>query len=159
MRLFGNTFEGYREIKGYSKKEILRIKNSISSLKSDKTKSQESEDFLKSEFKLEVLDSFAEYFNEIKPFCENSLFSQTKKDYYSLKTVIIDELKLISSNLSNLSSNGRNVKRLVKNGEHIENYLTICKEFINNLDDFILRLEDFSVKIERDYENDIPLWI
>jgi hypothetical protein len=68
LRLFGNTFEGYREIKGYSKEEILSIKNSISSLKSDKTKSQEIEDFLKSEFKLEVLNSFTEYFNEIKSF-------------------------------------------------------------------------------------------
>ncbi len=159
MRLFGNIFEGYREIKGYSKEEILRIKNSISSLKSDKTKSQEIEDFLKSEFKLEVLDSFTEYFNEIKPFCENYLFSQTKKDYYFLKALIIDELKQISSNLSNLSSNGRNVKRFVKDVGYIDNYLTICKESINNLDDFILRLENFSVKIERNYENDISLWI
>jgi len=159
LRLFGNTFEGSREIKGYSKEEILSIKNSTSSLKSDGTKSQEMEDFLKSEFKLEVLNSFTEYFNEIKPFCENFFFSQTKKDYYFLKAVIIDELKLISSNLTNLSSNCRNVKRFVKNGGHIENYLTICKESINNLDDFILSLENFSVKIERDYENDISLWI
>jgi hypothetical protein len=132
LRLFGNIFEGYREIKGYSKEEILRIKNSISSLKSDDTKSQEIEDFLKSEFKLEVLDSFTEYFNEIKPFCENYLFSQTKKDYYFLKALIIDELKQISSNLSNLSSNGRNVKRFVKDVGYIDNYLTICKESINN---------------------------
>jgi len=159
LRLFGNTFEGYSEIKGYSKEEILSIKNSITNLKSDKTKSQEMEDFLKSEFKLEVLNSFTEYFNEIKPFCENYLFSQTKMDYCSLKAVIIEELKLISSNLTNLSSNCRNVKRLVKNGGHIENYLTICKESINNLDDFILRLENYSVKIEHDYENDILLWI
>ncbi|MHA1344620.1 MAG: hypothetical protein ACTSQG_11575, partial [Promethearchaeota archaeon] len=159
MHLSGNTFEGYREIKGYSKEEILRIKNSISNLKSDGTKSQEIEDFLKSEFKLEVLNSFSEYFNEIKPFCENYLFSQTKKDYYFLKALIIDELKLISSNLSNLSSNGRNVKRFVKDVRYIDNYLTICKESINNLDDFILRLESFSVKIERNYENDISLWI
>jgi hypothetical protein len=159
LRLFDNTFEGYREIKGYSKEEILSIKNTIFSLKSDKTKSQEIEDFLKSEFKPEVLNSFTEYFNEIKLFCENYIFSQTKKDYYFLKTIIIDELKLISSNLANLSSNCRNVKRFVTNGGHIENYLTICKEFINNLDDFILRLEDFSEKIEHDYENEISLWI
>jgi len=159
LRLFGNTFEGYREIKGYSKEDILSIKNSISSLKSDKTKSQEVEDFLKSEFKLEVLNSFTEYFNEIKPFCENYLLSLTKKDYYSLKKAIIDELKLISSNLANLSSNGRNVKRIVKNGGYIEKYLTVCKESINNLDDFIIRLENFSVKIELNYENDISLWI
>lgn len=159
MRLFSNIFEGYREIKGYNKEEISNIKNSISRLKSDNTKSQEMEDFLKSEFKLEVLNSFNEYFNEIKHFCENYLFSQKKKDYYSLKALIIDELKLISSNLSNLSSNGRNVKRIVKNGEYIENYLTSCKGSINNLDDFIIRLENFSVKIERNYENDISLWI
>lgn len=159
MRLLGNTFEGSREIKGYNKEEILSIKNSISSIKSDKTESQEVEDFLKSEFKLEVLNSFTEYFNEIKTFCENYLFSQTKKDYYSLKTVIIEELKLISSNLANLSSNGRNVKRFVTNGGHIENYLTICKDSINNLDDFILRLENISEKTEHDYDNDISLWI
>ena len=29
LRLFDNSFEGYREINGYSKDEILRVKNTI----------------------------------------------------------------------------------------------------------------------------------
>ena len=50
---------------------------------------------LKSEFKLDVIDSFTEYFNEIKSFCENYLFSQTIKDYYSLKALITESLPFV----------------------------------------------------------------
>ena len=159
MRLFDNNFEGYREIKGYSKDEILRVKNTITELKSEETKSQELDEFLKSEFKLEVNNSFSDYFNDIKAFCENYLFSHSKKDYFSLKHAITNELKLISSNVTNLSSNGRNVKRLIKNNEYLDEFLNGNKELISNINDFLPRLESFIEKPEQEYENDVTLWI
>ena len=159
MRLFDNKFKGYRKIKGYSKDEILRVKNTITELISDKTKSPELDEFLKSEFKLEVNNSFLDYFNDIKAFCENYLFSQSKKDYFSLKQAITNELKLISSNVTNLSSNGRNVKRLIKNNEYLDDFLNENKELISNINDFLPRLEGFIEKPEQEYENDVTLWI
>ena len=159
MRLFDNNFKGYREIKGYSKEEILRVKNTVTALKSDTTKSQELDTFLKSEFKLEVINSFSDYFSNIKTFSEKYIVSHSKKDFFSLKQAITNELKLISNNLTNLSSNGRNVKRLVKNNEHIDQFLTDSKELISYINKFLPRLEDNTEKAEREYENDITLWI
>ena len=159
MRLFDNNFEGYREIDGYSQEEILRIKNSITELKSDNTKTQELDTFLKSEFISKVNDSFLDYFKRIKAFSENYLFSHLKKDYFSLKKVVLNELKLISRDLTNLSSNGRNVKRIIKNNIYLDEFLNTSKELISNVNEFLPRLEEFTEKPEKEYENDIRLWI
>ena len=146
MRLFDNNFEGYREIDGYSQEEILRIKNSITELKSDNTKTQELDTFLKSEFISKVNDSFLDYFKRIKAFSENYLFSHLKKDYFSLKKVVLNELKLISRDLTNLSSNGRNVKRIIKNNIYLDEFLNTSKELISNVNEFLPRLEEFTEK-------------
>jgi len=159
LRLFDNNFEGYREIDGYSQEEILRIKNSITELKSDNTKTQELDTFLKSEFISKVNDSFLDYFKRIKAFSENYLFSHLKKDYFSLKKVVLNELKLISRDLTNLSSNGRNVKRIIKNNIYLDEFLNTSKELISNVNEFLPRLEEFTEKPEKEYENDIRLWI
>jgi len=159
LRLFDNNFKGYREINGYSKDEILRVKNTITKLNSDKTKSQELDEFLKSEFKLEVYNSFSDYLNDIAAFSENYLFSHSKKDYFSLKQAITNELKLISSNVTNLSSNGRNVKRFIKNNEYLDEFLNDNKELISSINIFLPILEGFTEKPELEYENDVSLWI
>lgn len=159
LHLFDNNFEGYREIKGYSKDEILSVKNTITKLKSDETQSQELSKFIESEFKIEIIKSFSDYFSDIKVFSEKYLFSRSKKDYFSLKQAIQNELKLISSNISNLNSNGRNVKRTVKSDEYLDKFLNDCKELINYIDEFLPRLESFTEKPEVEYENDASLWI
>jgi len=123
LRLFNNNFKGYRELKGYNKDEILRVKKTITALKSDKAKSQELDEFLKSELKLDINTLFTSYFNDVKTFSEEFLFTRSKKDYSSLKQAIMSELKLISSNVTNLSSNGRNLKRLIKNNEYLDEFL------------------------------------
>lgn len=159
LRLFDNIYEGFREINGYSKEEILRVKNTITELKSDKTSSQELDDFLKSEFKLEVFNSFSEYFSKIKTFSEKYLVSHSKKEFFSLKQAITNELKLISNNLTNLSSNGRNVKRLVKNNGYLDQFLNDSKELLSYVGKFLPRLEENTEKPEHEYENDDTLWI
>ncbi len=156
LRLFNN---GFREINGYSKDEISRVKNSITKLKSDDTKSQELNDFLKSEFKLGDIDSFSEYFSNIKTFSEKYLVSHSKLEFFSLKLAIVNELKLISNNLTNLNSNGRNVKRIVKNNEYLDQYLNDSKELISYVNTFMPRLENYTEKAEHEYENDGALWI
>ncbi|MFX0047328.1 MAG: RING finger domain-containing protein [Candidatus Hermodarchaeota archaeon] len=159
MRLFDNDFEGYREINGYSKEEILRVKNSITELNSGNINTQNLDDFLKSEFQSKVNNSFLDYINGIKVFSENFLFSPQKKDYFSLKQAILNELKIISRNLTNLSSNGRNVKRLTKNNIYLDEFLNTSKELISNINEFLPRLEESTEKPEYEYENDTRLWI
>ncbi|GAH49269.1 unnamed protein product, partial [marine sediment metagenome] len=83
----------------------------------------------------------------------------SKKDYPSLKQAIMSELKLISSNVTNLSSNGRNLKRLIKNNEYLDEFLKVSKELINNINNFLPRLESFTDEPEQEYENDGTLWI
>jgi len=157
LRLFNN---GYKEINGYSKDEILRVKNSITELKSNKTKSQDDlDDFLKVEFKLEDIRSFSDYFSNIKTFSEKFLVSHPKKEFFSLKQAITTELKLISNNLTNLNSNGRNVKRIVKNDEYLDQFLKDSKELISYINKFLPRLEANTEKPEREYEKDGTLWI
>jgi len=157
LRLFNN---GYKEINGYSKDEILRVKNSITELKSDKTKSQDDlDDFLKVEFKPEDIISFSDYFSNIKTFSEKYLVSHPKKEFFSLKQAITNELKLISNNLTNLNSNGRNVKRIVKNDEYLDQFLKESKELMSYINKFLPRLEANTEKPELEYEKDGTLWI
>jgi len=156
LRLFNNDF---KDINGYSKDEILRVKNAITKLKSKESESQNLAEFLKTEFNLELIESFSEYFSNIKIFCEKYLIPDSKKNFISLKQAILKELKQISNNLTNLSSNGRNVKRLVKNNKHLEQILNESKELLSYLSKFLPRLEESTEKPEFDYENDGILWI
>ncbi|GAH36620.1 unnamed protein product, partial [marine sediment metagenome] len=71
----------------------------------------------------------------------------------------MNELKLISNNLTNLSSNGRNVKRIVKNNEYLDQFLNASKELISYVNAFMPRLENYTEKTEHEYDNDGALWI
>ena len=159
MRLFSNDFKGYREVKGYSQDEILNVKKKLTTIKSEHQDSHEIDDFLKSEFKIDVFKSYSEYYNEIKLFSESYLFSGSNREYFSLKQEIISELKLISSNLISLNSNGRNVKRIIKHNKFLDNFLTISKELQNNINEFIPILDEKIQKIDKFYNNNTLCWI
>ncbi len=159
MRLFSNNFEGYREVKGYSKDEILSVKKKLTTIKSEDLDSHEIDEFLKSEFKVDVFNSYSEYYNEIKLFSEFFLFSGSNREYFSLKQEIISELKLVSSNLINLNSNGRNIKRIIKNNKFLENFLKISKELQININEFTPILEKKIQKTDKFYNNNTLCWI
>ena len=159
LRLFNNDFDGYREIRGYDQNKMLQVKNTITNLKTDKIKAEELSNFLKTEFKVEVINSFSDYYSNIKVYSEKYLFSHSKKDYFSLKQAIKNELKVISTNLSNINSNGRNVKRLIKSHEYLDGFLSNSKELTTYIDEFIPRLESFIEKPEAEYDDNGALWI
>ncbi|MHA1472150.1 MAG: RING finger domain-containing protein [Promethearchaeota archaeon] len=158
MRLFSNTFKGYREVKGYSQNEILSVKKKLTAIKIENINSEKIDDFLRSEFKIDVFNSYSEYFTEIRKFSESYLFSGSIGEYSSLKQEIINELKLITSNITNLNSNGRNIKRTIKNNEFLDEFLKIGKELQNNVNDFIPILEKKFQKIGKHYNNNTLLW-
>jgi hypothetical protein len=159
LRLIGNIFDGHREVRGYNQEEMSIIKNKILEIQSDEEKSQNLEDFLKSEFMLDLVEEYSKYFNEIKQFSEEHLISKSNKSYFSLKTAIFDEIKLISNNLTNLSSNARNVKRFMKNGKHLDEILGKYKILLDRIESFLPQIKSTIFKIEKDYDNEIYLWI
>jgi len=159
LRLIDNTFDGHREVRGYNKEEMSSIKNKVLEIQTDKAKSQNLEDFLNSEFKLEVLEGYSKYFNEIKQFSEEYLISKSNNNYFHLKTAIFDEIELIYNNLTNLSSNIRNVKRLIKNGKQLEEILGKYKILLDRIETFLPRLKSTITKTEKEYNNEIYLWI
>ena len=159
MRLFSNNFKGYRDVKGYSKDEILNVKKKLTTIKSEHLDSHEINEFLKSEFKVDVFNSYLEYYNEIKLFSESYLFSGSNKEYFSLKQEIIGELKLVSSNLTSLNSNGRNIKRIIKNNNFLDNFLKVSKELQININEFTPILEKKIQKIDKFYDNNTLCWI
>jgi len=156
LRLFNN---GYREVKGYSKDEILNVKKKLTTIKSERMDSDEIDEFLKSEFEIDVFNSYSEYYSEIKIFSESYLYSGSDREYFSLKQEILSELKLISSNLTNFNSNGRNVKRIIKHNKFLDDFLKISKELQNNINEFTPILEKKMKKIDKFYNNTTLCWI
>ena len=157
MYLFNNTFNDAREIKGFKQDEILQIKTQISKLKSDNL---ELDKFIKSQFNNEILDLYTDYIENIKQFIELYLVSESEKGFYlNLKNEIQEELRLLSSNLSNLSANGRNIKRFLKDHKHINDFMVHTNNLINETDTLISILRRHTKEIEKDYDNDIYLWI
>jgi len=135
------------------------VKKKLTTIKSEDENSPEIDEFLKSEFKIDVFNSYSEYYNEIKKFSESYLFSESKRDNFSLKQEIKSELKLISRNLTNLSSNGRNIKRIIKNNKFLDNFLKIGKELQTNINEFIPILGKKNQKIDKFYNNNTLCWI
>jgi len=159
LYLFNNNFNETREIHGYSRQEIGEIKTKISNLLADNSESQEIEEFLKSKFQAENIQPYSKYIEEIKQFTEQFLLSKPIYHYYFLKTEIQNELKQILENLTNLSSNGRNIKRLVKKSEFLERNLAEVKELINKINKIISGLKVNIKKAKKQYNDDIYLWI
>ncbi len=158
MRLFSNTFKGYREVKGYSQNEILSVKKKLTTIKPEHIDSETIDDFLRSEFNIDVFNSYSEYFTEIRKFSESYLLSGSIGEFPSLKQEIINELKLVSSNITNLNSNGRNIKRTIKNNRYLDDFLKIGKELQNNINEFIPILEKKFQKIGKQHNNNTLLW-
>ena len=137
----------------------MNLKKKITTIKSENINSLEIDDFVKSEFKIDIFNSYSKFYNEIKIFSESYLFSDLKTDHFSLKQEIISELKLVSSNITNFNSNGRNVKRIIKNNKFLDNFLKINKELQNSIYEFILILEKNFQKTDKFYNNNTLCWI
>ncbi|MFX1497520.1 MAG: RING finger domain-containing protein [Promethearchaeota archaeon] len=157
MYLFDNVFRDIREIKGYNKEEILELKNKIVKLNSDK---EELDELIKKIFELELINHYNHYIEDIKQFIELYLVSELENSYYiNLKKEIQKELKLISSNLANLSANGRNTKRFLKEHHYLNDFLAQTKSLLDESDVIASILRRHSTEVEKEYDNDTNLWI
>jgi len=157
LYLFNNSFYDIREIKGFTKEEIIQIKSKLSELKPDNDALSE---FLKNQFQNDVLENCDKYTKEIRSFVEQFLLSESDERYFfNLKSKIQDELNLISKSLINISSNGRKVRRLLKDNIFLNDLLARTKIILNETEVLSTTIEKHKKKIEKDYENLVYLWI
>jgi len=153
-------FNDKREIHGYTKDEIIEIKQTIVKLKTENATELELNDYLSSRLNLsiEFFDQYTNYITLLKDFKHYYLLSTESSDYFYLKTEILEELQVISNNLQNLISNVRNIKRITKKGTVLDN--------VNNVEDLLKESTHLGSEIQESikeigsiYEDSTSLWI
>lgn len=165
LKLIHNTFNDKREIAGFDKDEMLEIKKTLVKIKSEGSAPEEVDEYLYSLFPSEVILGYTNYIHEIKNFIEKYLIIsddlETNKyiNYSSLKSGILNELKLISNNIINLKSNCRNAKRFFKDNSYLDEFLSTIKNIANENDELIEKLEKSIQDVEGLYDNLGYIWI
>ncbi|MFW9897676.1 MAG: hypothetical protein ACFFDO_00245 [Candidatus Thorarchaeota archaeon] len=162
MKLTDNVFNDVREIKGFSKEDILDIKRNIEKLKIEKPDSPEIDDFLKTKFQREILNYYSNYFEEIRDFTDIYLTpkdNSEKNNFHNLKSGILKEIKLYSNNLLNLKLNCRNIKRLLKQNSFLDEFLITIQSLIDEFNELYSELEKSQYKYEGLYDNISYIWI
>ncbi len=164
MKIVDNLFNGIREIRGFTKDELLEIKRNLTKFKSEKSDQKEINDFLKTKFSSEAIDLYKNYINEIKDFFEQ--FLSLKEDsknknsfvFQDLKTGLLNEIKLISSNLLNSKLNGRNIKRFLKNNDLLNNHLALVHNLFDEVSNLITIVENSLDKVDGIYDSINYIW-
>ncbi|MFX1304034.1 MAG: hypothetical protein ACFE9X_11825 [Promethearchaeota archaeon] len=161
LNLLDNTFGETREIHGFTKNEILEIKNSLTKFKSENTEESEIYSYLKSKLYIspEVFDLYSNYLKDLKVLAEIHLLPFKDSHYFYLRNEILDELNLISNNLKNLGSNTRNIKRLTKNKTKLNEFLLIIDSLLEDCNNLTSEIKRSLKEIENIYDNNIYLWI
>ena len=159
MLLFNNKFNDNREIKGFTKDEILDVKRNLTRFKEGNIEESEINDYLKKKFHLQHHEFYHEYLTKIEQFIDDYLLRTPRNLYYNLKSELGNELKIISENLTNLTSNGRNIKRILKNNKFLDDILTTITELLKKCDTTRQYLMKTIYKVEKQYDDEVYLWI
>ncbi len=160
LNFSNNAFNDKREIHGFTKDEIMEIKQKIVKLRSENADEKEVNEYLASKLNLptELVDQYRNYLDALKDFINYYLLSKESSVYFHLKTEVLEELQVLSSNLQNQISNIRNVKRINKKSQALDNVRTIenlLKETTNLGSDIQESIKD----IKSIYEDSTSLWI
>ncbi|UCD02481.1 MAG: hypothetical protein JSV23_05580 [Promethearchaeota archaeon] len=160
MNFSDNTFGETREIRAFTKEEILEIKATLNKFKSGNTEDSVIDNYLKSKLYLssDIFDTYSNYLEDLKDFTESYLLSIIKSNYFYLKTEILNELNLISNNLKNLSSNTRNIRRLTKNNLQLDDFLLIIDTLLDENDKLTSKIKQSQKEIESIFDDKILLW-
>ena len=159
MLLFNNKFNDNREIKGFTKDEILDVKRNLTRFKEGNIEESEINDYLKKQFHLQHHEFYHEYLTKIEQFIDDYLLRTPRNLYYNLKSELGNELKIISQNLTNLTANGRNIKRILKNNKYLDDFLTTVTELLKKCDTTSQYLKKTIYKVEKQYDDEVYLWI
>ena len=161
MNFSHNTFDDTREILGFSKDEILEIKDTLGKLKAEDGGEDKIDNFVKSKVNLsnELLDQYSTYLKDITNFTEHYFLSTTSSDFFYLKTEILNEIRVITDNLQNLNSNTRNIKRITKNSTLLEASLKRIEDLLMESTHIGSKLQESIKEIRTIQEDTTKLWI
>ncbi len=167
MKLINNIYGSVREVKGFSKDDVLEIKNTLTEFKLKNSEPAEIEVFLKEKFPLEIVVSLSDYLESVNNFIGSYMKEKADTDtdvkhvevYYHLKIEIIEELKLVSNNLLNLKLNCQNAQRLRKNDAYLKDFLEQVNDLLEKGNELISLLEASLSQVEKKYEDEINFWI
>jgi len=167
LNFSNNTFNDTREIYGFTKNEILEIKENLMKLKSENAEDTKVNDYIKSklQFSSITLELYLKYIKNLKNFIgiylKSSLISgiNSESKFLNLKTELLDELKLISDNLQNLSSNIRNIKRITRNFVVLDDSLSIIENLLEKSNKQISEINHSGKEIKTEFDDKIYLWV
>ncbi len=167
MNFSNNTFNDTREIHGFTKNEILEIKENLMNLKSEGAEDTKVNDYIKSKLQLSsiTLELYSKYIENLKnfigiylkPLVSSGINSELK--FLNLKIEFLDELKLISDNVQNLSSNIRNIKRMTRNFVVLDDSLSIIENLLENSNKLISEINHPGKETTTKFDDKIYLWV
>jgi hypothetical protein len=160
LNFSNNKFNDTREIHGFTKDEILKIKEMVGKLKSEDNSSVKIEEYLKSKLHIspELYEKYSEYIENLQNYTENYLLSAQNSDYFYVKNELIEELHVVSNNLQNLNSNIRNVKRITKKISVLDDSLLKLEELLKKSTHLGSKIQQSIKDIKSIYEDSTTLW-
>jgi len=162
-----NTFNHKREIHGFTKYEILEIKEYLIKLIAENVDSSIIHDYIKSklQFSTVTLELYSKYLKELSTFVETYIKSSVRPDidsiskYNHFEKEILEEIRVIANNLQNLSLNIRNIKRITKNTIVLDDSILIINSLLEKSKELISSLNPSSKEVNTFYDENIHLWV
>ncbi len=161
LNFSNNAFNDTREIHGFSKDEILEIKEMLGKFKSEGADGIKINEYLRSKLHLssEIFVKYSSYLENLKSFTKNYLISTQGTKYCYLKSEIMEELRVLTGNLQNFSSNIRNIKRITKNSNGLNDLLSTIEDLLREMTHLGSDLQESMKEIETIHDDTTQLWI
>ncbi len=165
MKLVNNTLNKVKQFSGFSKDEILEIKQKVSDYKEKKIEENELLSIIKEKFSEEYLNFCSEYAKNIDSFLNSYLLNleqwifNKSDEFYYLKLEILNEIKVIFNNLYNLKLNTQNTIRFLKDNEYLNNYFSKISDLSEKIKIIQKKIENSIRIIPLQYEDSSYLWL
>ena len=162
-----NSFNHTKEIHSFTKYEILEIKEYLLKLKSENVEASIVNDYIKSklQFSSVTLELYSKYIKNILEFINTFLYPSKSSGnnlvskYFHFETEILIEIKRISNNLQNYSSNIRNIKRITRNSISLDDSLKVIEPLLEKSIELISLINPRGKEINKSYDDNIHLWL
>ena len=165
MNLTNNIFTDAKEMKTFSKSEIIEIKKRLTGFKSKNAEESEITEYIENQLQLSptILDSYTKYLDDISNFLNTYIIHSEEdnnfKDYFYIKSGILAQLNSIINNLQDLNSNCSNVKRLLKNGNiFLNNLLSDTIDLLRQSNDIASKIINSLKEPQNVYDDQLYLW-
>jgi len=163
LKLINNIFSNIREIKGFTKEEIIEVKKTFEKFNSQNLDKSEIDNYLKERFPFQIIEDYSKYIEELIIFSQNYLLKsdsafKDERNYYELKAGILNETTLMANNLITLKLNAQNTKRFLKNNSSLEDAVLKIQNLLDNYNNLISQLGVPQKVIKGSYDNIAYIW-